>query len=181
MSSVEDGWETVPSKDVVLRLRDGAVVVIADTKDLVEMGKGFACRKALYRRDGVEVAWEIRDRVPQCVSITLYAGESGLRTKDLHAIRLDDIREIVYEAIGIGAFGPDGDEYSMTSAEARKEANRATSRRTVTDERLKRVAEIHRAAPEGRRVAAVRAAFHVSERTALRYIAKAKEERYLHG
>lgn len=181
VSSDEDRWVTAPSTDVEIDLDDGGTVVIADIKDLAPMGDGFACRKALYRRDGVEIAWEVRNRVPQCMSVTLHADDGGLQTKDLHAIRLDDIREIVYTAIGIGAFTPDGEEYSMTSAEARKAVNRATSRRTMTNERLRHVAEIHRAAPEGRRLAAVKAAFQVSERTALRYIAKAKEEGYIHG
>jgi hypothetical protein len=181
LSPDDDGWETIPSKDVTVPLRDGGVVVIADVKDLVLMGDGFACRKALYRRDGLEIIWEIRDGVPQCTSVTLHSDEVGLRTKDLQAIRLDDIREIVYDAVGIGVFDPVGEEYSLTSAQARKAVNRATSPRTVTSERLKRVAEIHRATPEGRRIAAVQAAFRVSERTALRYIAKAKEEGYLHG
>ncbi|OBB56753.1 hypothetical protein A5757_01435 [Mycobacterium sp. 852013-51886_SCH5428379] len=177
----DDGWKTVSTKNYEIPLRDGAVVVIADFKDLVPMGDGVACRKALYRRDGLEVAWEIQRGVPECTSVTLRAEAAGLLTRDLHAIRLDDIRETVYSAIGIAAFTPDGEEYEMSPAEARKAANRAASRRTVTDERIKRVAEIHRGAPEGRRTAAVAAAFQVHERTALRYIAKAREEGYLHG
>ncbi|MGE2728964.1 hypothetical protein ACQI4F_05780 [Mycolicibacterium vaccae] len=180
MSPDEDGWESIP-REFTIRLRDGGTVVITDINDIVPIGDGFACRNAVYRFDGVEVAWEIRDAVPRCTRVVLCAGEAGLRTKDLHAIRLDDIREIVYTAIGIDVATSDGDEYQLTPAETRKTVNRATSRRTMTNELLKRVAEIHRKAPEGRRTEAVRAAFNVHERTALRYIAKAKDKGYLRG
>ncbi|BBY89303.1 Uncharacterised protein [Mycolicibacterium tokaiense] len=180
MSPEEPEWETV-SSEFTIRLRDGGVVVIADIKDLVELGEGTAARNAVYRRDGMEIAWEVRDRVPLCTSVVLRADDSGLRTKDLHAIRLDDVREIVYEAVGIGVSNSDGDEFELTPAETRKAVNHAASRRTMTDERLRRVADIHRKAPEGRRTAAVRAAFNVHERTAPRYIAKAKDEGYLRG
>jgi uncharacterized protein (DUF4213/DUF364 family) len=101
---------------------------------------------------------------------------------DLHAIRLDDIREIVYNTVGIATtttpdeYG-DYDERAMTSSDVRKTVNQ--KRRKVTPQLLKKVAEIHRAAPEGRKVAAVKAAFRVHERTALRYIAAAKDERFI--
>jgi hypothetical protein len=178
---VGDDWESVPTKDVEYPLPDGGKVVVADTRDFAEMGDGFACRNATYQRGGVEIAWELRDGVPQCVSVKLQSDGLGLRTKDLHNIRLDDVREIVYSAIGIGTFTPDGEEYEMAPVEARKAVNRAATRRKITTELVRKVAEIHRAAPEGRRIAAVEAAFGVHERTALRYIAEAKQKGFIHG
>jgi hypothetical protein len=53
------------------------------------------------------------------------------------------------------------------------------SRRKITPEFLSRVAEIHRAAPEGGRLAAVKVAFMVNERQALRYIAAARKKGWL--
>ncbi|BBY47647.1 hypothetical protein MARA_11150 [Mycolicibacterium arabiense] len=174
----DDGWETVPTKNVKYRASDGGIVVVDDTGDYAAIGDGFAFRKCAYHRDGVSVAWEIRDGTPQCLGVMVRASEdAGLRTKDLHAIRLDDIREIVYLTIGIGTFSSNGEDYEMQPRDARKVV--AGVRRKVTPALLKRVAEIHRAAPEGRRVAAVKAAFDVHERTALRYIKQAREARYL--
>jgi hypothetical protein len=53
------------------------------------------------------------------------------------------------------------------------------SRRKITPKFLSRVAEIHQAAPEGGRLAAVKVAFMVNERQALRYIAAARKEGWL--
>jgi hypothetical protein len=65
--------------------------------------------------------------------------------------------------------------------EDRKRVERATQRRKVTPEFLTRVAEIYSAAAAGGRIEAIRAAFDVSERQALRYIAVAKEKGLIDG
>jgi hypothetical protein len=173
----EAEWESIPRR-MEYPLRDGGKVVVPDVKDFADMGDGFAYRRATYHQDGVEIEWEVRNGAPQCTSVLLTGG--GLRTKDLQAIKLDDIREIVYSTIGIGTFAGD-EEYVMTPSDSRKEVNRAASRRKMTPEFLARVGEIHRRAPEGRRLAAVIAAFDVHERSALRYIAKARDEGYING
>jgi hypothetical protein len=95
------------------------------------------------------------------VSIEL-TGDRFIRQKDLTAIRLDQIRDEVYVVAGVGAFTPDGtDVYELTASAARKALSRATSRRKITSEFLRKVAEIHQSVPDGQRLAAVKAAFCV--------------------
>lgn len=171
-------WETITIKGKIFELPDGGSIEFTDDTP-VPMGDGFTCRQLTYRMDNCEILFEVRDGVPGCVSIRLWADERLLRPRDLTAIPLDDIRDQVYAFAGIGAFTPDGEEYSLGGAAARKAVNRAASRRKITPEFLGRVAEIHQATPEGGRLAAVIAAFGVSERHALRYIKQAKREGFI--
>jgi hypothetical protein len=60
--------------------------------------------------------------------------------------------------------------------EDRKRVEQATKRRKLTPEFLARVAKVYNAEPEGRRLPAIRDAFNVEDRQALRYIAKAREK-----
>jgi hypothetical protein len=174
-------FETVPIKGLTIRMDSGGTVEITDNTP-VSLGDGFSYRRLTYRDDTAEIVFEVHDGWPGAVSFTLSAGEDGfIRQKDLTAIRLDQIRDEVYAVAGIGAFTPDGDEYEHTGADARKALNRVTSRRKLTPEFLTRVAEIYQAAPDGRRIEAVRAAFGIEERQALRYIARAKSERNVNG
>ncbi|MEE6175631.1 hypothetical protein [Mycobacterium sp. 050134] len=156
-------------------LPSGATVEITDDT-WVAMGDGAAYRLLTYRTDTAEIVFEVRDRIPGCVSIKLVAGENAIRAKDLLAIKLDRIRDEVYAFAGVAGFTPDGtDDYEQTGSDAVRAVRRIT-RRKITPDFLCDVAEVHRAAPEGSRLAAVQAAFHVYERQALRYIAKARKE-----
>lgn len=153
-----------------------------------------------YRNGNITVTFEVRNGVPGAASITLIAGEGErlLRAKDLTAIKLDQIRNEVYAVAGVGAFVPyavagvgadevDVDDYGqidieLTAEEAVKAVKRATTtRRKITPEFLSRVAAMHQAAPEGERLAAVKAAFMVNERQALRYIAAARKKGLING
>lgn len=167
--------EEITLKGKTLRLRSGATVEITDDTR-VEMGDGFTFAVLTYRTDTVEIVWEVRNLAPACVSINVVAGETPIRAKDLAAIKLDQIRDEVYAVAGVGAFTPSGtDDYELTGSDARK-AVRRTTRTKITPEFLRRVTEVHQGAPDGGRLAAVKAAFNVDERQALRYIAKARKE-----
>lgn len=181
------GWEQVKVelKGASFPLPGGGSVEITDDTD-VSMGDGFTFRQLTYRDDTTEIVFEVRDGAPGAVSLKL-DGAGFIRQKDLTAIRLDHIRAEVYAVAGVGAFIPDGgDDYGQTdyvlnAEKAREAVKTAASRRRITPEFLHRVAEIHQSAPKGERLAAVKAAFSVKERQALRYIAQAREKDLIDG
>lgn len=167
--------QSVTLKGKVLPLPSGATVEITDASQ-VEMGVGFTFRVLTYPANTVEIVWEVRNLAPACVSVHLVAGEMPIKAKALAAIKLDQIRDEVYAVAGVGAFTPDGtDDYELTGTDARKAVRRAT-RQKITPEFLHTVADVYNGAPDGNRLAAVKAAFKVYERQALRYIAKIREE-----
>lgn len=180
-------WERVEVelKGASFPLPGGGHVEITDD-DNVSMGDGFTFRQLTYRDEKTEIVFEVRDGVPGAVSIQM-GGDGFIRQKDLTAIKIDQIRAEVYAVAGVGAFIPDGGddygqtEYVLNAERAREAVKRAASRRRITPEFLHRVAEIHQSAPEGERLAAVRAAFKVKERQALRYIAQARAEDLIDG
>jgi predicted lipoprotein len=185
-----------PRKGATYPLPSGGTVEITD-ETYVAMGDGFTFACLTYRNDNITVTFEVRNGVPGAASITLTAGDKLLRTKDLTAIKLDQIRLEVCAVAGVGAFVPyvvagvdpadfDVDDYGQTEIElshavARKAINRATSRRKITPEFLSRVAEIYQGAPEGGRIEAVKAAFSARERQAWRYVAQAREKGLIDG
>ncbi len=63
----------------------------------------------------------------------------------------------------------------------RKRVHNVTRRRKVTAEFLRQVADVHNSARAGGRLEAVKAAFTVSERQALRYIGQAKQRGLIDG
>lgn len=178
-------WKKVELRGARYPLPDGGEVEITDDT-LVAIGDGFTFQTVVYRRDGVEVTFQVRDGVPGATRLTLTGGDRFIRPKDLAAIKLDDIRDDVYLVAGIGAFIPNGEfhygdcDYELNQSTARKVLARAGSQRKMTPELLAKVAEIHNNAPKGTKTSAVVAAFRVNERTAFRYIAKAKQEGLIH-
>lgn len=158
-----------------------SAAAIGGQRPRVPMGNGFTFAGLCYTNGNITVTFEVRDGVPGATSITLCAGgDRLLRAKDLTAVKLDQIRNEVYAVAGVGTHptllvAPG--VYELTGEDAIKEVRRAaTSRRKITPEFLSRVAEIHQRAPEGERIAAVKAAFTVNDRQALRYIAAARKE-----
>jgi hypothetical protein len=143
------------------------------------MGAVFACRQLTYthegdaRRPACSIVFEVRGRVPVCVSLQLRSSEGGstVHAKDLNALRLEDLRDDVYAAAGVFELNPDGGFVHRIgrSREDRKRVEQVTRRRKVTQEFLGQVAEVYNSAPVGGKLAAIRAAFNVSERQALRY------------
>jgi hypothetical protein len=150
---------------------------------VVPMGDGGSFEQLTYRRGGVEVVFEVRERVPVCIKVLLTpdpdTGEP-VRAKDLAEIRLDNLREDVYAAAGVFEGGPnlwahvhmDGEDWFRRD---RRKVREASKRRKITPEFLQHVAETHTAA-SGAKVAAVADAFGVDKRTAHRYIAAAREK-----
>jgi hypothetical protein len=160
-----DGGEVEPTKQ--------RVVPIGDDDD-------GAYEQLTYRRAGIEVVFEVWDRVPVCTKIALAADrENGkpLRAKDLADIRLDELREDAFATAGVFERNPAGGWIHKLSAESfgrdRRKVQGAARRRKITPELLQRVAQTH-AAAEGARVAAVADEFGVTMRTAHRYIAAAR-------
>ena len=105
---------------------------------------------------------------------------------DLNAIKLDDLRDSIYAFAGVFVPNPDGGGLVHRLGPAsfrqdRKRVEAVTRRRKVTPEFLSQVAEVHQAAPERGRLEAVKAAFRVSERQALRYIGQAKQRGLIDG
>jgi len=146
---------------------------------VVPMGDGGAFEELTYRRGGVEVVFEVRERVPVCTKVLLTPDpETGepVRAKDLAAIRLDDLREDVYAAAGVFEGGPTLWAHVINPDSLhrdRRKVREAAKRRKITPEFLQQVAETH-AAASGSKVAAVADAFGVDKRTAHRYIAAAR-------
>src|SRR5262249_21771263 len=138
-------------------------------------------------RPACKVIFEVRNGVPVCTSIHLWSPDGGshVRAKDLNAIKLDNLRDDVFGYVGVFVPNPDGGLMRKLGPTAflqdRKRVERATQRRKITPEFLSRVAEIHKAAPEGGRLAAVKAAFKVKERQALRYIDQARRKGLIDG
>ena len=185
----KQGFTPVPMR-LITELPDGGQVEVTDFEP-VPMGDAFACRQLTYTHDGdahrvaCSIVFEVRDRVPVCVSLSLGSPEGGsvIRAKDLNALRLDDLRDDVYAAAGVVLPNPDGGFVHRLGRfrEDRKRVEQVTRRRKVTPEFLSQVAEVYNGAPVGGRLEAIRAAFVVSERQALRYIAQAKQGELIDG
>jgi hypothetical protein len=162
----------------IYRTQDGGEVEPTNTR-VVPMGDGGAFEQLTYRRGGVEVVFEVRERVPVCTKVLLTPDpETGepVRARDLAAIRLDDLREDVYAAAGVFEGGPKLWAYVHGRDSLRRDRRKvreAAKRRKITPEFLRQVAETH-AAASGAKVVAVADSFGVDKRTAHRYIAAAR-------
>jgi hypothetical protein len=186
----KQGFDVGPMT-LVTELPDGSRIEVTDP-EIVPMSDAFAHRQLTYTRDGstgqpaLRIVFEVRDGVPVCVDFHLSSGSEGqIRAKDLNAVNLDGLRDDVYGAAGVFVANPDGGyvrRVGLTSFRRdRNHVRRVTRRRTVTPEILRQVADVHDSTPHGSRIEAIRDEFSVSERTALRYIAQAKQEGLING
>jgi hypothetical protein len=188
------GFEIVSMPLLASELPDGGRVDVTEPA-LVPMGDVFAHRQLTYTHDGdagrpaCRIVFEVRNGVPVCASVHLWSdGQTCVRAKDLKSFKLDNLRDDIYAYTGVFVRNPDGDEHEYmrrvgwrSFQQDRKRVERATQRRKVTPEFLKQVAELHNNAAAGARLEAVRTAFRVSERQALRYIAQAKNKGLIDG
>ena len=158
----------------IYELPDGGRVEVTD-ETIVPMGDVYSYRQLTYTNGTCEVVFEVRDGAPGAVTIKLSAGERPIRAKDLVAIKLDQIREDAFLAVGMIIPDPEGG-HDATHQVVRKTLNRSTSRRKITPKFLNLVAETYQRAPEGDRIEAVMAAFSAKERQAFRYIAQARQQ-----
>jgi hypothetical protein len=177
---------------LITELPDGGRIEATDPK-IVAMGDAFARRQLTYTHDGdadrpaCKIVFEVRNGAPVCASLHLGSSESGshVRAKDLNDIKLGDLRDDLYAYVGVFVPNPGGGFIQKFGPaqfkQDRKRVHNVTRRRKVTAEFLSQVADVHNGAPVGGRLEAVKAAFSVSERQALRYIAQAKRERLIDG
>jgi len=180
------GLELV-SMPTTYELPDGARIVVTGPKR-VPMGEFFAYEQLTYSRgaDGErparEIVFEVRNREPVCASIKLGGhDETCVQAGDLESIRLDDLRDNIYACVGVFVPNPDGGDLIHRIGPAaflqdRKRVQSVTRRRRLKRAFLMEVAKVHQAAPEGTRIKAVKAAFHVEDSQANRYIKAARKE-----
>lgn len=187
-----------PSSYVICDSADHPVAIIEVTDDtVVRMGEGFAYRQITYTAHRFKLTFEVRNGYPGCVRLEMSASgsflhskalddqkpatssESFLRSKDLADIKIDDIRIDCFAVMGVTQTAGGQFVHRLSYRADRKRVERIKTRRKVTPELLQRVAEVHNQATEGQRIEAVKAAFSVAERQALRYIAEARKERLI--
>jgi hypothetical protein len=167
-------WEDVKVPSV-FNLPEGGRMEITDDA-LVPMGDAYAHRQVTYRTDTCEIVFEVHNGVPGCASVKLWSkDETPIRAKDLDAIKLDQLRDRAFAVTGVLMPDPDGG-HELTHQAVRKAIDSATSRRKITAQLLRRIAQVYGGTPAGQRTEAVRAAFGVSERQALRYIKLARQK-----
>lgn len=131
---------------------------------------------------------EVRDGLPQWVEVTLRARPGGaeVRDKDLSVIPLEDwLEQIVAQcslkfggtfAGGVTSRSKPTDDRTAIADIRRTRAGRP---RTLTPERLQQVADIYRQHFKSRPTGAVARAFDVADRTASKYVQRAREAGYL--
>ena len=126
---------------------------------------------------------EVRQGVPVCTEVCLRSRPDGpeVREKDLAQIRLSWLDQIVAQAsmkfTGVpGQWGSGwGKPVDDKSALADIRRIRSGRSRSVSQERLSKVAEIYREHVNDRPTQAVSRAFDVSHRTAARYVQQSRE------
>jgi hypothetical protein len=184
----ELGFSVGPMR-LITELPDGSRIEVTDA-EIVPMGDAFAHRQLTYTRDGdadrpaSKIVFVVRNGVPVCASIYLGSAESesDVRAKDLSTIKLDNLRDDVYASAGVFVRNLEGGFMRKLGRfhEDRKRVERATQRQGHTG-----VFEPGCRGAQRRsgwcRLQAVRAAFGVSERQVLRYMALAKQKGLIDG
>lgn len=171
-------WERIEILEPAYEIEDdngNAVVEVAEGTPVVPMGDGYAFQRITYTKGNCRLVFEVRNGLPGCVSAEFTSKGSFIRPKDLAAIRLDDIRADVYGLTGVTKAADGRFVHRMNFDRDSKRVDQIKTRRKLTPEFLAEVATVVREAPEGGRIDAVRAAFGVSLRQALRYMAQAKK------
>ncbi len=169
-------------------LPGGGTVEVTDRAFVPFGNKGlYTHRELTYRHPGDvtrlphTVVFQTGDAgIPVCASVRVDAdGGTGVMTKHLKALRLEEIRADVFAFAGLYTRTPQGD-YMRRLGRAEFETNRGAvakvgSRRRMTPHLLAQIASIHNGATPGGKIAAVKNAFHVERRQALRYISAARD------
>jgi len=140
---------------------------------------------------GLHMSFAVSDGVPQCREVRITSSEDGrgVRTSDLRALRVDDWIETVCALIGEHEIERTADGIVTTVSTNRaadrlaalrsvQRARRGT-RRALTDDVLRRVAEVYREAGDGRPTQAVADHFGVKHRTAGDYVRAARDKGFL--
>lgn len=176
---------------------DGMSIEHDGAARIVDVGGG------IYLPERFEVSWPsvdgfpalfmsfaVLDGVPQCreVRITSSEGGMGVRTADLRALRVDDWIETACALIGeheieradgiVTTVSTDRAADRLAAVRSVQRARRG-SRRPLTDDLLRRVAEVYRADAHGRPTQAVADHFGVKHRTAGDYVRSARDKGFL--
>jgi hypothetical protein len=166
-------------------LWDGHARATWDPADKVPVGdRRFVPREILVQIRGgpkepdLAMRIEVREGIPQWAEVRLQARPDGpeIRDKHLAAIHLGDWLNQIVAACSLGFSGADADgivwSKPNTDRGAVADIRRAVSGRprTVTPERLQKVAEVYRQHFGNRPTEAVARSFGVSHRTAARYV-----------
>lgn len=136
----------------------------------------------------------VQDGVPVCTHLEFSQREDGrgVRVKDLRLVQVDVLIEQILalttrriEQLGDGVvrvnLGQPDAEGLRDARRSVREMQRSGGRRSVTDSLLSKVAEVYRQHAGARPVEAVAAAFGKSERTAFRWVQRAREQGHLDG
>jgi hypothetical protein len=178
-------------------LTSGRVEIRWDPDDWVEVGDRWFPRtfSMVYRPRSDEltpswrVVWEVRDGRPQCRQAVFEASETGreIRSVDLRRLSLEDLVEAAATNMAAKrATDEDGRvhmvrdlrDWQATIQQVRKA--RGDGRRSITAEKLARVAKVYRANVDSTPVRAVRDELGLgSERTARRWIQLARDRGFL--
>jgi hypothetical protein len=162
---------------------DGAIVATVQVTDrtVVPMGDGYAYRQITYAASNYTLTFEVRDGSPGCVKVEVAASVgSPLRSRDLAAIKIDELCIEAFALTGVTKTEDGRFVHLLNYRRDRQRVEQVKTRRTMTPDFIARVAQIHNTTPPGSRIAAIRAAFSVAERQALRYVAQARKEGLIH-
>ncbi len=125
---------------------------------------------------------EVLDGVPRCTEVAIKRIEGGreVRQKDLRAVELESLVETFVAVCCFEPIGEAGVGISVSTEEGVRAGMRTIreirkgSRRPLTGERKRRIADVYNAQETGG-IEAVERAFTVSRSTAARYIKAARE------
>jgi hypothetical protein len=138
----------------------------------------------------IRLELEVRNGVPECRQILIEATPDGreVRHLDLRAIQLETLIARVYSAVTVHRQEA-GNGHLWTwkwhapeeAAKARREMERARAGRPrkLSDERIRKAAEVYRTHLGDRPTEAVAAAFSVAHRTAAKYVMEARARGFL--
>lgn len=170
----------------------GGQLTVTDS-ELVPLGDVMAYKELTYRRPssdtrpGCELVFQVRNGAPYCISLKLSADDGCVvRPKDLNALSLEKMRDDLFAYVGVFRENPDGGWVHTRGSDSlfrrdRKAVEKAVSqsRRKMTDEFKQQIADVYNGAPAGTRIAAIKAAFGVEQRQAIRYKQAAQEARLI--
>lgn len=191
--------------EVIARYVNGATLAVTDHEihriGTTADGERGMCGGLWFRYPGgkdmppLEIRVEARDGAPVCTEIRLVAGDSGqIRVKHLQMLA-GSLENMVEDFSARAVFDRYGDQpwwgrgtpaYEDDREDAHRSARksvqkaRQSARSRLTPELLSSAADLYRSA-QGNRLKAIQDGLGVSERTAARYVVKAREAGLLDG
>jgi len=178
--------------DVQRTIGGGAYVEYDMAARLAELGDRLvppsmvATLPAIDGLPAIRLAIVVRDGIPVCRRIEIESAPEGrdVRQADLDAINVDDLIERVCSAVGARVLrrtdaDSDAAAWEWNDANAVEPAARSGRPVRLSDERIRRAAEVYRAHLHERPTQAVAAAFGIAPRTAAKYVGEARIRGFL--